>query len=117
MQVRAYIFERNTSTGQWKETQKIVASDRGSDDWFGISVSLSGDFAIVGAYREDQDTSGSNSVTDAGSAYLFERNAGTGQWKEVQKIVASDRGSGDIFGSSVSIFWQLCYSRGFRGRQ
>ena len=42
-----------------------MASDKASDDWFGYSVSLSGDYAIVGAWRED--TGGSN----AGAAYIY----------------------------------------------
>jgi len=97
----AYLFERDGS-GNWAEKQKIVASDRGAGDYFGNSVSISGDYAIVGAYREDEDASGANPLTLAGSAYLFERD-GSGNWAEKQKIVASDRGIGDYFGHSVSI--------------
>ena len=103
MQARPYIFERDTNTGKWKEVQKIVASDRSNYDYFGYSVGISGDYAIVGAYGEDHDTSGSNLAASAGSAYIFERDAGTGKWKEVQKIVASDRESVDFFSWSVSI--------------
>ncbi len=97
----AYIFERDGS-GNWIEQQKIVASDRGRGDNFGISVSISGDYAIVGAYYEDHDTSGLDSLNAAGSAYIFERD-GSGNWIEQQKIVASDRGVDDSFGNSVSI--------------
>ena len=97
----AYIFERNT-TGTWVQVQKIVASDRGTDDYFGWSVSISGDYVIVGAYGEDEDASGGNTLAAAGSAYIFERNT-TGTWIQVQKIVASDRGGVDQFGRSVSI--------------
>ena len=98
----AYIFERNAS-GTWSEVQKIVASDRYDRDRFGYSVSISGNYAIVGAEWEDHDTTGGNSKNSAGSAYLFERNATTGNWSEVQKIVASDRDGSDYFGHSVSI--------------
>ena len=44
---------------------KITASDAAADDYFGNSVSISGDYAIVGAILDDDD--GINS----GSAYIF----------------------------------------------
>ena len=97
----AYIFERNGS-GNWTQAQKIVASDRAADDLFGYSVSISGDYAIVGAYQEDQDASGSSFASAAGSAYIFERG-GSGNWTQKQKIVASDRAFDDNFGYFVSI--------------
>ena len=99
----AYLFKRDASTGQWQETQKIVASDRGSGDKFGNSASISGNYVIVGAPLETSDTSGSNTASETGSAYVFERDTSTGYWKEIQKIVASDRQGLDGFGWSVSI--------------
>ena len=97
----AYIFERNGS-GVWNQKQKIVASDRAQFDEFGFSVSLSSKYAIVGAYSENEDATGINSMPQSGSAYIFERN-GSGVWHEVQKVVASDRFDNDFFGNSVSI--------------
>ncbi len=97
----AYIFERNTG-GNWTQTQKIAAGDRAARDWFGYSVAISGDRAIVGAYREDHDASGGDTLTNAGSAYIFERDAG-GNWTQTQKIAAGDRAGGDYFGWSVAI--------------
>ncbi len=97
----AYLFERNES-GLWNEMQKIVASDRAALDYFGWSVSISGNYALVGAYTEDEDATGGNTISGAGSAYVFERNE-SGSWIEVQKIVASDRASSDFFATSVSI--------------
>ena len=32
---------------------KITASDGTADDYFGISVSISGDYAVVGARKDD----------------------------------------------------------------
>ena len=95
----AYIFKNNAGT--WSEVQNIVASDRGILDFFGYSVAISGDYAIVGAYYEAHDATGGNYLNKAGSAYIFKNNAGT--WSEVQKIVASDRGQLDNFGNSVAI--------------
>ncbi len=95
----AYILQ-NTG-GTWVEIQKVVASDRGAGDNFGYSVDINGDYAVVGAWKEDHDAVGTDAKTDAGSAYVFYNNAGT--WTEVQKIVASDRFDGDYFGQSVAI--------------
>ncbi len=55
----------------WVEGQKLLASDAGRADHFGISVALSGDTAVVGA-RCDADNG-----TDSGSAYVFSVCLGT----------------------------------------
>ena len=91
----AYIFTRSGST--WSEQAKIVASDKERSDFFGWSVSISGDgnTVIVGAHGED--TGGSF----AGAAYIFVRSGST--WSEQTKIQASDKESRDYFGRSVSI--------------
>ncbi|MGB1039463.1 MAG: hypothetical protein ACPGVD_01170, partial [Flavobacteriales bacterium] len=97
----AYIFERN-SGGIWIETQKLYDTARAAEDRFGNSVSISGNYAIVGAFLEDENVSGINSLTDAGSAFVYERNS-SGFWVEKQKLVASDRDAYAHFGNSVSI--------------
>jgi len=96
-----YIFERD-SIGQWSFVQKLVASDRGVDDNFGQSVAISGNYVLVGAPDDDEDAMGGNTMNDAGSSYIFERD-GNGDWHEVQKLVGGDRGGNDAFGEGVSI--------------
>ncbi len=95
----AYMFNINGSS--WSEKDKLVASDRGAADLFGYSVSIDGDRAIVGAYQEDEDALGNNTISNSGSAYIYNYNGSN--WIEQQKIVASDRHSSDIFGMSVDI--------------
>ena len=97
----AYIFKRSGVT--WTEETKVVASDRAGGDKFGKSVSISGDYAIVGSHNEDHDVTGGNVLSNAGSAYIFKRSAATSTWTQETKIVASDRAVGDQFGWSVSI--------------
>jgi len=89
----AYIFER--SGGMWSQVAKIQASGKQAGDNFGVSVAISGDRAMVGAYWED--TGGSS----AGAAYIFELSAGV--WSQVAKIQASDKQADDNFGFSVAI--------------
>jgi len=95
----AYIF--HNTAGTWSQVQKICASDRAANDFFGFSVSISGNYAIVGAQQEDEDAAGANTMSMAGSAYIFLNTAGT--WAQVQKIVANDRAAADSYGYSVSI--------------
>ncbi len=97
----AYIFER-AGNGTWHEVQKIVASDRAENDYFGSPVAVSGNYALIGANKEDDDASGTNALSDAGSAYIFERD-NNGNWNQVQKVVATDRDSNDCFGSSLAV--------------
>ncbi|MDB4089417.1 gliding motility-associated C-terminal domain-containing protein, partial [Flavobacteriales bacterium] len=97
----AYIYELN-SMGNWVQKQKIVASDRDVNDYFGCAVAISGNYIVVGAYSEDQNAIGGSTKSGAGSAYIFERN-GSGVWIQKQKIVASNRDNSDYFGFSVDV--------------
>jgi len=91
----AYIYLR-TADNTWDAGTKIVAADQEAGDGFGYSVSIDGDYAIVGAYQEDAGG------TDAGAAYIFYRT-GENTWGTGTKIVAPDPADYDYFGSSVSI--------------
>ncbi|TAD88167.1 MAG: hypothetical protein EAY75_05535, partial [Bacteroidetes bacterium] len=98
----AYIV-RNIS-GTWTEIKKLVAADRAASDRFGYSVAISGNTVVVGAYLEDEDAAGMNTATDAGAAYIFNKDkGGANNWGEVKKLVASDRAADDQFGYSVAI--------------
>jgi hypothetical protein len=90
----AYIFFFNGVS--WVQQQKLIASDGAANDEFGFDVSISGNFAIVGAHRDDN---GAN--TDQGSVYIFFYNGAT--WTQVQKIDHLSGGAGDQFGYSVCL--------------
>ena len=93
-----YMYTRDPSTGLWGSEQKIYASDVENFDIYGSCVSMSGDYAIVGAYGEDP-----NGLATAGSAYIYTRNSSTGLWGSEQKIYASDGRSYSQYGQFVSI--------------
>jgi ligand-binding sensor domain-containing protein len=97
----AYIFQKQ-SDGTWKEVQKIVANDWAANDKFGFSVAINGDQAVVGTKDDTKDQNGSNPIVGAGSAYIYKKQA-NGSWTQVQKIVASNRGTDELFGYSVAI--------------
>ena len=88
-----YVFRFDGTT--WSQEQKLLASDGARGDGFGISVSIGGDVAIVGASGD-----GDNGI-NSGSAYIFRFDGTT--WTQEQKLLASDGASGDSFGYSVSI--------------
>ena len=90
----AYVFTRSGTT--WTQQAKLTAADGAATDFFGSSVALSGDTAVVGAYGDDFGTS-----ADQGSAYIFVRS-GTA-WTQQAKLAASDGAAGDNFGTSVTI--------------
>jgi len=101
----AYILYKDQGgINNWGIVKKLTANEREKNDYFGWSVAISGNYIVVGAYKEDDNAVNSDSVADAGSAYVFYKDqGGTDQWGLVKKIVASDRQTEDWFGYSVSI--------------
>jgi hypothetical protein len=75
----------------WMQQQELIASDGAANDSFGISVSVSGDTAVIGAC-------GANG---AGAAYVFVQNGGL--WRQQQELAASDGATNDCFGASVAV--------------
>lgn len=86
----AYIFKN--AGGTWSEEDELWASDGVAWEMFGWSVSINGDYAIVGAYAQNSHT---------GAAYIFKRSGSS--WSQVAKLTASDGATFDYFGYSVSI--------------
>ncbi len=95
----ATIYKRNMTSGLWEAQGKLVNPNAASSDFFGNSVAISGDYAIVGAHYDDQGVG----LTNNGSATIFKRNIGTGNWDPQGKLVNPAAASNDLFGSSVAI--------------
>lgn len=86
----AYVFDITTGS----QLLKLLATDGADGDLFGISVAVSGNYAVIGA--EGDDVNGYL----AGSAYIF--NITTGE--QLYKLLPTDGGdTGDLFGESVAI--------------
>ena len=105
----ATIFKRNTTTGVWESQIKLVDPYAASGDFFGYSVSISGDYAIVGAYQDDEGR-----FSDNGSATIFKRNTTTGVWESQGKIVNPSAANFDNFGNCVSISGDYAIVGAFR---
>ena len=89
----AYVFVR--SGGVWSPQQKLSAADGAVDDFFGQSLALSADTALVGAPGDD------DAGAESGSGYVFVRSGGT--WALQQKLVAADGAAGDDLGWAVGL--------------
>ena len=93
----AYIFQR--SGEDWTEMDKLTAPVPQHDVLFGVSVGVSGKFAVVGAIFENHTDDFFK--TDEGAAYLFERSGD--DWLEVERLTTRYPADSDHFGSSVAI--------------
>jgi len=92
-----YVFVRSGASSA--EEVKLTVSDPYVPyfgDYFGCSVAICGDYAVVGALGDD--TYGSQS----GAAYVFVRS-GT-SWSLQARLTALDAQEADWFGCSVAIF-------------
>lgn len=105
-----YLYRR-TAPGTWALHAFVKASNTGVNDYFGTSVSLSGDghFLAVGAPEESGSDTGintgsqsTNSKANSGAVYLFHDN-GDGNWQQQSYVKASNTDANDYFGEAVSL--------------
>lgn len=89
-----YVFARG-SDGVWREAAILSADDGKAGDFFGWSMAVDGDTALIGA-RGNGDSS-----SFPGAAYVFVR--GESGWAQTQKLTAADGVGGDEFGYSVAV--------------
>ncbi len=87
----AYFYDG--SSGVWVLTAEFTPDDVQPQDYFGNSVAISDNTALVGAFNINGAT--------AGAAYIFS-NAG-GSWTQTQKLTPSDGQRGDWFGFAVDL--------------
>ena len=96
-----YVFTRSsTDDGTFTEQSKLHASDATGNDYFGMSVSLYGDTALIGAIIRNDDKGKSYS----GSVYVFTRSSDDGTFTQQSKLHASDAAERDRFGWYVSLY-------------
>ena len=114
----AYVFrldDNDTLTDPtddfWVQDARLTPMDAARSDDFGMSVSISGDLAIVGASNDDDAcVDEPDPDCNSGSAYVFRHDdngtpldPGDDFWVEEDKLTASDAAPGDQFGFAVSI--------------
>lgn len=92
-----YVFRFDGN--DWMEETKLTPNDPQSNHGIGDSVSIDGDFALVGAVNDDDGGVG------AGAAYVFRHDGGS--WTQEGKLKASDADQFDNLGLSVAISGEL----------
>lgn len=92
----AYVFERNDDPVHPWQWVKLLAPDGQGDGGFGGSVDIEGNTIAVGAWLDDE------MGNDAGAVWVFERRP-DGTWEDVVKLMGSEIGSGDGFGSDLAL--------------
>ncbi|MHC4698754.1 MAG: FG-GAP repeat protein [Planctomycetota bacterium] len=97
----AYVFRR---VGSWVEETMLTASDAAPYDYFGYSVSISGDTAIAGAPGYD------GAGPYSGAVYVFRLHdngtpldPGDDFWTEEAQLTASNADAEDRFGGAAFI--------------
>ncbi len=85
----AYVFTFDGTS--WSQQGKLTATDGNFGDYFGCSVSLAGNRALIGAYAPGLGE----------AAYVFSSNGTT--WSQEAKLTGLDTRQDDSFGSAVSI--------------
>ena len=93
----AYVFKYNTDTNTWSQQAKLLAINNAFQHYFGVSVSIDGDYIVIGATGTRENGSWT------GSAYVFKRDIITDTWSQQAKLNASDGAYRDYFGGFVSI--------------
>ena len=91
---KVYVFKRTGTT--WTQQAAFQSSDVQTEDYFGWSVSIHGDYIIAGARVED--TGGSN----AGSAYIFKKYELGRAWPPI-----APSGSYTLTNSNKDVEWTV----------
>ena len=89
----AYVYRFDGSG--WVEEQKLLPANGAANEFFGYSVALSGEWALVGALGD----AGQGISAGAVYAYRFDGSS----WIEEQRVVASDGAALDSFGRAVAV--------------
>ena len=89
----AYIFARQGNG--WVQRAKLVANDGDAFDWFGYSVAINDNLAVVGAIRED----GKGINSDSGAAYVFRKSGES--WIQEAKVIGRRTREKHNFGHTV----------------
>ncbi len=92
-----YIFKRMDTT--WIQMRKIGPKPAVRDAFFGGSISLKGEYLLIGAYLDRE------AGVQTGAAYVFRRNGE--DWVQQVRLLASDRNGRQWFGYTVSLLDSL----------
>lgn len=96
-----YIFRRNVLDNEWKEEQRLSLGPDHFDDSFGSSLSLNGDYLLVGARFEHLRIDSAKYISNGGAAYLYHHV--TDGWVMQQRLLHPNPAVSKFFGGVLSI--------------
>lgn len=88
------VFVYQRSGVSWSESQVLLPGDLSPGSFFGMHIAANAGRAVIAAASSD-------SPLAIGSGYLFDELNGV--WTQIGKLVASDVGYGDVFGTAVAV--------------
>ncbi len=107
IQIRQYLPLDSTSEKAFAvDERRLVADDADNENSFGVSVSVAGDWLVVGAPWDEV-----NGQSKAGSAYVFRRSGGV--WTAFDKLTADPVAADDNFGFSVAVALEGAVNPGY----
>ena len=96
----AFVFKIDgTSVSQIK---KLISSEPERNAQFGTSVSISGNYIVIGSPLQDNDNNLDDNMADQGAAFVFKINNDTSV-SQIKKIISSEPENYAWFGTSVAI--------------
>ncbi len=95
----AYVFRRSADS-TWAQEKKLIPSIANVSDLFGSELCVLGDVCVVASGSSDANG------FDSGSAWVFRWNGS--DWIEEQHIIPSGPSRRRHFGSSISLYENLC---------
>jgi hypothetical protein len=105
MRGAAYVFRHNGAA--WVQEAKLLAPVFATGDYFGCSVAIDGDVAVVGEYYDD------DVAVNAGAAHVFRFDGEA--WVHEAKLTNPVGARWDYFGSSVAVSGDLVAIGAIRG--
>ena len=103
-----WVYEMNGQTTLFEKTQILLPTEAEAYGYFGWPLALEGDVAVIAANEDD------DAAPNAGAAYVYRRNNGTGRWEMEQKLTASDAAEDDLFGERLTLCEQGIIVSAFR---
>lgn len=97
----AFVFTRAASTGLWSQTSTLSAGDAHDYHYFGTSIAMYEDTAIIGASGDDHQG------TSSGAVYVFDYDTEYSSWVLSTKLTSSDAHQFDNFGAKLAIHKSL----------
>lgn len=93
---KAYIYVK--TNGVWVQEAVLTASNKATNDYFGVGVSMCADGTrvAIGAYNKTV-----GGLASAGAVYVFSRSGST--WTQEAILTASDKAAADQLGQGLAI--------------